>query len=334
MAQPTVRLGYIGAGAYSRRVLLPNFKKIPGVKLVVVANSSQDTSDAVAKEFGFTRAVADWREVVGADDIDAIVVGTRTEAHYEMIPPVLEAGRHVLSMNALCRNATQARELTVKAAERPNLVALVYPAGGTAYFLRDDAMMRHLLDDGYVGTALQVADYWYAPFFGLGSMFEVGSRWFGQHIRIFGYRRGYNVKGATVAGRAGRGEVRPETNIAIAELASGAIITYQHSTVAGETARPRWEIVGSDGYVVAYAGAGNVPASFFGARRGSSQLEPLTIPPEYDTGVSVEADFIAAIRGERVPASAIPRFEDAMRLLQFGEVWRESTEKGSWCDLP
>jgi predicted dehydrogenase len=335
MTQPTVRLGYIGAGAYSRRVLLPNFKKIPGVELVAVANSSPQTSGAVAKEFGFARTAADWREVVGADDIDAIVIGTRTEAHFEMIPPVLEAGRHVLSMNALCRNAAQARELAARAAERPNQVALVYPAGGAAYFLREDAMMRHLLDDGYVGKVLQAAHYWYAPFFGLGSMFEVGSRWFGQHTRIFGYRRGYQVQGATVAGRAGRGEVRPETNVAMAELASGAIITYQHSTVAGDAARPRWEISGADGAIVAYAGTGtgNTRASFFGARRGARELEPLPIAPEYGGGVEVEADFIAAIRGERLPSRAVPRFEDATRLLQFGEVWRESTVKGSWCNL-
>ena len=334
MAQPTVRLGYIGAGAYSRRVLLPNFQKIPGVELVVVANSSPESSAAVAKTFGFARTAADWREVVDAKDIDSIVVGTRTEAHYEMIPPVLDAGRHLLSMNALCRNAAQACELTAKAAAHPNLVALVYPAGGAAYFLREDAMMRHLLDDGYVGTVLQVAHYWYAPFFGLGSMFEVGSRWFGQHTRILGYRRSYNVQGATVAGRAGRGEVRPETNIAMAELASGAIITYQHSTIAGETARARWEIAGADGYVVAYAGTANTAASFFGAKRGSRELVTLPVAPEYSSGVNVEADFIAAIRGERQPARAVPRFEDAMRLLQFGEVWRESTEKGGWCDLP
>ena len=174
--QQNVRIGYIGAGAYSRRVLLPNFRKIPGVELTVVANSTQQSSEAVRNEFGFTRAAKDWREVVNAHDVDAIVIGTRTEAHFEMIPPVLEARRHVLSMNALCRNAAQAAELTAKAAARPDLVTLVYPAAGPAYFLREDAMMRHLLDDGYVGTALQVTDYWYAPFFGLGSMFEVGSR--------------------------------------------------------------------------------------------------------------------------------------------------------------
>jgi predicted dehydrogenase len=334
LAQKTIRLGYIGAGAYSRRVLLPNFQKIPGVELAAVANSTEGSSDNVAKAFGFGRTAADWREVVSAPDIDAIVIGTRTEAHFEMIPRVLDAGRHVLSMNALCRNAAQARELTVQAAAHPNLVALVYPAAGPAYFLREDAMMRHLITDGYVGTVLQVTNYWYAPFFGLGSMFEVGNRWFGAHNRIFGYRRAYNVEGATVPARAGRGAVRPETNIAIAELASGAMITYEHSTVAGDTARPRWEIVGSAGFVVAYAGSVDAPASVFGAKRGSKSLEPLPTPPEHNHGVNVEADFIAAIRGEREPARAIPRFDDAMRLLQFGEVWRESTEKGCWCDLP
>ncbi len=334
MAQSTVRLGYIGAGTYSRRVLLPNFRQIPGVELVVVANSKPETSAAVANEFGFARTATDWRAVIDAKDIDAIVIGTRTEAHFEMIPPVLESGRHVLSMNALCRTAAQARELTAKAAAHPDLVSLVYPAGGPAYFLREDRMMRHLLDDGYIGTVLQATDYWYAPFFGLGSMFEVGNRWLGQHTRILGYRRGYNVKGTTVAARAGRGEVRPETNIAMAELASGGIVTYQHSTVAGDTARARWEINGSAGNVVAYTGSANAPATFFGARRGSREMEPLPIPPEYGGGVNVEADFIAAIRGERQPARAVLRFEDATRLLQFGEMWRVSSEQGGWCDLP
>src|SRR5690349_8431608 len=139
---------------------------------MVVANSTPESSAAVQREFGFARTVASWREVVDAHDVDAIVIGTRTEAHFEMIPPVLAAGRHVLSMNALCRTAAQARELVAQAAARPHLVTLVYPAGGPAYFLREDAMMRHLIDD-YVGTVLQVSDYWYAPFFGLGSMFEV-----------------------------------------------------------------------------------------------------------------------------------------------------------------
>jgi predicted dehydrogenase len=303
------------------------------VELVVVANSRPETTEAVASEFGFARTAANWREVIAAPDVDAIVIGTRTEAHHEMIPPALQAGRHVLSMNALCRTAAQARELTTLAAAKPHLVCLVYPAGGPAYFLREESMMRHLLDGGYVGKVLQVANYWYAPFFGLGSMFEVGNRWFGRHTRLFGCRRAYDVQGATVPGRPGRGEVRPETNIAIAELENGGIITYQHSTVAGDSARQRWEIVGTAGHVVAHAGTASEPATFFGARRGARELEPLPIPAQYSGGVTVEADFIAAIRGERQPARAVPRFDDALALLRFGEAWRESLEKGAWCTL-
>jgi predicted dehydrogenase len=332
MSQKAIRLGYIGAGSYSRRVLLPNFRKLPAVELTVVANSTRESTEAVQREFGFARIASTWREVIEAHDVDAIVIGTRTEAHYEMIPPVLASGRHVLSMNALCRTASEARELAAQAASRPDLVALVYPAGGPAYFLREDAMMRHLIDDGYVGRILQVADYWYTAFFGLGSMFEVGNRWFGPHTRVLGYRRGYDVE-ATVAARPGRGAVRPETNIALAELAGGGMITYQHSTIAGDTAKARWEVVGSAGHVIAYAGTASSPGTFFGAKHGSQSLAPLPVPPEYAHSVSVEADFIAAISGEREPARAITRFDDARRLLEFGEVWKDSVENGCWIDL-
>ncbi len=186
---------------------------------------------------------------------------------------------------------------------------------------------------GYLGAVLQVTCHWHAAFFGLGSLFEVGNRWFGRHTRVFGYRRGYTAEGVTVPARAGRSAVRPETNIAIAELADGGIITYQHSTVAGDTARPRWEIVGANGNVVVYIGTANEPATFFGAKRGARELQPLPIAPDYSGGVNVEADFIAAIRGKRQPARAVPRFDDALRLLQFGEAWRISTETGGWCDL-
>ena len=102
----------------------------------------------------------------------------------------------------------------------------------------------------------------------------------------------------------------------------------------GEMLSAMTDVMGSAGYVVAYAGTADTPASFVGAKRGSHALEPLPVPAEYNHGVAVEADFIAAIRGERKPARAIPRFDDAMRLLQFGEVWRESTDKGCWRDLP
>ena len=79
MAQQTIRLGWIGTGRFSRRQLLPAFNKIQGVKLVVVANSSLESSQRAAQELGFERAASHWREVIEASDIDAVVAAKTKE---------------------------------------------------------------------------------------------------------------------------------------------------------------------------------------------------------------------------------------------------------------
>jgi predicted dehydrogenase len=334
MPGKTVRLGYIGAGRFSQSRLLPNFKKIPDVELVAVSNSSEESSQRVADAFGFTRVVKDWRDIIADPDIDAVVVGTRTAMHPEMCIPALEAGKHVLSLNAIAPTLEGARAMLQKANEKSDLVTLVFPG---QFYLREDAMMRWLLEEGYVGRVLHVFDYWYTRFFGLGSQFEVAHRWFGRHTRVFGFRKGFAVEspGTDHHGRA----VRPESNVVVAELENGAMITYLHSTIAGETASTRFEVYGDKGVVVCYPAAQS-KEGFFGARAGEKALQPLRVPAHLQEswddpqGVPVEADFIAAICGEKDPSPAIPRFIDGVRLLEFTQAWRRSTETGGWCDVP
>jgi len=332
MSTTPVRIGYIGAGRWSRNVILPSLAKIDGVQLVAVANSSEESGSAIARDFGFSRIEADWRAVVAANDVDAIVVGTRTEQHYEMLGPILEAGKHVLTMNALTRTAAEAAEVTAKAASHPELVSLVYPAATPAFFLNEHRMMRSLLEGGFVGQVLQVMDHWYAPFFGLGSMFEVGQRWFGDHTRVLGYRKSYNVDGAVVAQREGR-QSRPEANMALAELASGAAISYIHSSVGGAAALGRIEVYGTDGAITLYA-PGQARTGFWGAKTGATEFTPIDITPELADGINVEAEFIAAVRGEHPASDAIPRFIDGLKLLEFADCWRQSSQTGAWVDVP
>ena len=53
MANETVRIGFVGAGANARLRHLPGFKAIDGVELVSVANRSRESSQRVADEYGF-----------------------------------------------------------------------------------------------------------------------------------------------------------------------------------------------------------------------------------------------------------------------------------------
>ncbi len=334
MAQQTVRIGFVGAGGFSKRRLLPGLQNVPGVELVVVCNSSPESSQQAASEFGFQRTASDWREVVEASDVDAVALGTRTALHYEIAMPALDAGKHVLTMNAMARTVEEAAEMYQKSQEKSNLVSLVYPV---QFYTREDAMLRWLLEQRYVGEMLNVIDYWYTPFFGLGSQFEIANRWFGDHTRVLAYRKRFEVESPGVD-RHER-DVRPETNVVVSELRSGATITYLHTTIAGDTALTRFEIYGTDGVLTCYP-QNQSRQGFFGARTGDSDFRQIEIPPhlrqawDSEYGIEVEAEFIAAIRGEGEPSPAIPRFEDGLKLMQFTETWRAAQTGGVWADMP
>ena len=84
MADKPIRVGFVGAGANTRKHHIPKLKAQPGVELVAVANRSKESGERVAKEFGIARVHGDWREVVEAKDVDAICIGTWPYMHREL----------------------------------------------------------------------------------------------------------------------------------------------------------------------------------------------------------------------------------------------------------
>ncbi|MDA0301994.1 MAG: Gfo/Idh/MocA family oxidoreductase [Chloroflexi bacterium] len=333
MADQTVRIGHIGAGRWSKNVILPALQQIPGVELVTVANSSAESSAAVAQQSGFARTAADWREVIEASDVDAVILGTRTELHAGVVEAVLGSGKHLLMMNAIARTAEEAASMVEASTAAPRQVALVYPAVFGPFYVKEDAAMTAILESGVVGEVLHVRTSWQTPFFGLGSMFEPCHRWFGEHARVLGWRKQYDAPPTTTP--EGR-ELRPQMNLALAELHSGATISYEHSTIAGG-AQARVEVHGTDGTLLAYAGGQDV-GGFFRASKDGKQLQPIALPDDLEaslgTPLAVEAEFIAAVRGARPAAAAIPRFVEGLHMLQFTEAWSASRDSRAWRDLP
>ena len=326
MAQRRVRVGWIGAGRFSRSRLLPAFKRIPGVDLAVIANSGEESSGRVAQEFGFERTAGDWRQVIAATDVDAVVVGTQPPLHRELCVAALEAGKHVLTLNAISPTLEEAKDMARVAAQKPQLVNLVYPG---QFYLRHDADMRALLQEGFVGEPLHVIDHWYTPFFGLGTQYEVVGRWVGEHKRVFAHRRVF--EGAAAPAVPGRGPSRRELNVVVTELDNGCTVTYLHGSIT--TGLARIEVHGSQGRLVHYS-EGQAQEGILGAKSGEADLRPV-VPSAGELGpVEVEAQFIAAIRGELVAYPAVGSFADGARMMEFTQAWRASLDQGAWCDLP
>src|SRR3989442_7547213 len=87
-----IRVGFVGAGANTRRYHIPKLRAQPGVELVAVANRTKASGDRVALELGIPRVYADWRELVRAPDLDAICIGTWPNTHSEITRAALEHG--------------------------------------------------------------------------------------------------------------------------------------------------------------------------------------------------------------------------------------------------
>jgi predicted dehydrogenase len=91
----TVRIGVIGAGRYASAMLLPHLARRKDVKLVEVATSTALSGANAARKFGFERTSTDYRELLRAEDIDAVIIATRHVSHAAMTAEALRAGKAV-----------------------------------------------------------------------------------------------------------------------------------------------------------------------------------------------------------------------------------------------
>lgn len=108
----------IGVG-YLGRFHAQKYAQAAQCELVGVVDARQEARDAVAAEVG-TRAVADYRDLLGA--VEAVSVVTPTPAHHAIARAFLESGAHVLVEKPITETPDEARELIELAASRKRIL--------------------------------------------------------------------------------------------------------------------------------------------------------------------------------------------------------------------
>ncbi|HSR23085.1 MAG TPA: Gfo/Idh/MocA family oxidoreductase, partial [Candidatus Eisenbacteria bacterium] len=250
MSDKTIRVGFVGAGANTRKHHLPKLKAQPGVELVAVANRSKESGDRVAREFGIGRVHADWREIVDAPDIDAVCIGTWPYMHCAMTTAALERGKHVLCEARMAMNAAEGRRMLEASRKAPHLVAQLVPAPHT---LEVDATIQTLLGEGFVGDVLAVElqasggrfvepdapMHWRQDIelsghniLNMGIWYEAMMRWLGPAQRVTAMTK------IAVPRRRDAGGASPEVRVPdhvdiLAQLRGGAVGHLRFSSVTG-----------------------------------------------------------------------------------------------------
>lgn len=90
-----IGVAVVGAGNLARWIHLPNIKKAKGVRLRAVHSSSGARGKSYALRFGANYCSTDFEQILGDDDIHAVVIVSRNQHHARQAIAALHAGKNV-----------------------------------------------------------------------------------------------------------------------------------------------------------------------------------------------------------------------------------------------
>jgi predicted dehydrogenase/threonine dehydrogenase-like Zn-dependent dehydrogenase len=114
----TLVAGFLGAGNFTGRTLLPAMKGLP-VRLKTIVSNSGVSGSHLAKKFGFGQSATDAQLVLSDPEINTVFITTRHNAHARQVLSALNAGKHVFVEKPLCLAAAELEEIRSCAESRP-----------------------------------------------------------------------------------------------------------------------------------------------------------------------------------------------------------------------
>ena len=112
-----LRWGIIGAGRISAQWVMC-LHACEGATVTAVAAREADRAKEFAAKYGITSAYGSYAQMVAAEDVDIVYVGTITRLHKAHSLLAIEASKHVLCEKPLAENASDARAMYAAAKEK------------------------------------------------------------------------------------------------------------------------------------------------------------------------------------------------------------------------
>ena len=303
MADP-IRIGIIGGNVagWAGRAHMPALSAgVPGVELVAVCTTKQESAEEAAKKFGVPHAFSDRAQMLAHPDVDVAAVIVKLPTHHDLTMEVIAAGKHVYTEWPLGTTTAQAQEMT-DAARKKGLKTCV---GLQARHSAEYRHMRHLIDDGYVGEVLSCT---MSQVSGGSNERPAGRLWqrdAAAAANTLSITFGHAIDGllsvvgpvATVASvvstrvnewvEAGTGKRYPVTSpddiLVSGRLKSGANMSVHVGSAGGAGTGYRLDVHGSEGTLVLEASGSphsSAPARILGAQAGAKELTEIEVPQE------------------------------------------------------
>jgi predicted dehydrogenase len=201
------RLGIGVCGARIAKNHIEGYQKLDGVDVLCVAGPDVDRCQAVADEYNVPRVVADYREMLAMDDIDAVSICVPNKFHATIAVDALNAGRHVLCEKPLAVNAAEAQRIVDAARANGRLLMIAY----NNRFSANSRALKEVVDSGALGPIYYGKAYWLRrhgiPGFGGwfttksisggGPLIDIGVHMMDLALYMMGYPEPVSVVGST-----------------------------------------------------------------------------------------------------------------------------------------
>jgi len=147
----TVRFGVIGCGQWGPNHIR-NFSSLPNTTVVSAADPLHSRLKSLRIQYPGVRFTHDSSEVLDDETIDAIVISTPTQTHFQLTQAALERGKHVLVEKPMCVQLSEGEALIALARKKKRILMV----GHVFLFHNGILKLKELLNFGDLGKIYYV----------------------------------------------------------------------------------------------------------------------------------------------------------------------------------
>lgn len=242
-------MGLVGTSWWAEAMYLPALAGHPIGRIEAICGREIGRTHDVATRWAIPSAYTDWATMFASGEIDAVIVASPNETHYDITMAALERGLAVLCEKPLGLNVGEAQRMADTARERGAITMVPF----TYRFMPTNRFVKQLIIEGYVGRPYHLSMRYFAGYgrdgayawrfdearAGSGILGDLGSHWLDMAGWFLGEVTSVSAHSDRFVARGPRPDSTTYTRaedsaVILASFESGASATLQVSAVCWE----------------------------------------------------------------------------------------------------
>jgi predicted dehydrogenase/threonine dehydrogenase-like Zn-dependent dehydrogenase len=137
-----IRYALIGAGNFTKSIILPTLKKVGGYEPVILCTSTGVSGHGTGTKQSFAEITTDSETIFVGDKVNTVLITTRHNTHAEYVIKALKAGKHIFVEKPLCLDKAELQE--IKSAYQSLVTSHQAPILSVGYNRRFSPLIRKM----------------------------------------------------------------------------------------------------------------------------------------------------------------------------------------------